>query len=292
MKPPLTFIIVSLAVLSFQVDSPADAISDLQSPDTMTRRAAIDAIQTLDDPRIPAACLPLLNDAGYSIRRQAARAIGSRFDQIPASQNAVYVQALKKCEAEGPDDVALLCQRAIGLLTHAYSYPPFSVSPDGKWVLYERRRLPVIADVKSGRHLLLSPVDDSIKNDPDRLLKTAATNESAASLFDPHWHPQGAGLAFTPHLMRRFYKPVCIWTAGRDDVTVLSVDFFKSLLGSRYHNWGTSCEFVRWDGDKVVVRFFDYPTPDGNGGEVVTDPGGGTYVAYDIRTRKISMDHP
>lgn len=168
---------LSGALMAIPVNSPADSISDLRSPDITVRRTAIDSIQTEDDSRIPAVCLPLLQDEGYSIRRQAARAIGSRFAQIPVNEHARYVQALQNCEASGPDDVTLMCQRAIGLLTRNYAFSSFSVSPNGKWVLYERRRLPVIANVVRQQHFLLSPYDPAwlTTRDEDGLLKMIVT---------------------------------------------------------------------------------------------------------------------
>jgi hypothetical protein len=285
MKLTRRHIALGLALFLLRGNCLADWLSDLQSPEVTTRRATIDAIQTLEDPRIPAACLPLLQDEGFSIRRQAARAIGSRFAQIPASRKEEYLKALKKCEAEGPADVSLICQRAIGLLTQTYSYPSFSVSPNGAWVLYERRRLPVIANVQTRQHMLLAPVD--LETDPDQalLLKLAVTCDSAMNLFDPHWHPQGNVLVFTPHGQWRFYHPICVWVAGEDAVKVLDVEFFKPLLGSRYPTWGTTTDFVRWDGNKVVVRIYDCASPDG---PPPHDPG--VLVSYDIRTGKIASE--
>ena len=95
MKPSLIFFGVTVLALSAPVDCPADWIADLRSPDVTVRRGAIDTIQTLDDPRIPAACLPLLNDPGLSIRRLAARAIGSRFYEISDTDRPRYLAALQ-----------------------------------------------------------------------------------------------------------------------------------------------------------------------------------------------------
>ena len=119
----------------------AEWIEALKSPEVGVRRRAIDQIQTIDDSRIPEACLPLLSDEGNSIRRQAARAIGSRFYQVPKNRVGIFVLALRKCAKAGPEDVTLIAYRAIGLLTRKAASLAFSRSPDGRWVLYEQRRL-------------------------------------------------------------------------------------------------------------------------------------------------------
>lgn len=260
-----------------------DAVDDLGSADIGERRAAVEAIQTLSDPRIPPACLPLLHDSGLSIRRQAARAIGSRFSEIPADQRGAYVKALKACASEGPEDVTLICQRGIGLLTQDYRAPSFSVGPHKKWVLYERHKLPVIAPAKGdGVHLLLSPYRMDQEGRPD-LLKLEITNAPAAELFSPHWHPGGEAVAFTPVTQRRFYQPVCIWSAGEEKVTVLDPVTMKKLLPARYPAWGTTSEFIRWDGDKAIVRVYDCDTPDGT---PPNDPG--VLISYDLRSGEMA----
>ncbi|PYJ70326.1 MAG: hypothetical protein DME75_09420, partial [Verrucomicrobia bacterium] len=62
---------------------PIDAlVAQLKTPEPHARIAALRDLQTSRDPRIPDAMLPLLSDEGNSIRRLAARAIGSRWWQI------------------------------------------------------------------------------------------------------------------------------------------------------------------------------------------------------------------
>jgi hypothetical protein len=58
-------------------------LKQLQSRNIETRYAAMRGLQTSLDPRIPEACLPVLQMEGDSIRRLAARAIGSRWQGIP-----------------------------------------------------------------------------------------------------------------------------------------------------------------------------------------------------------------
>lgn len=292
------------------VISRADWMADLHSSDAVVRRTAMDKIQTLDDPRIPSACLPLLDDPGLSIRRLAARVIGSRFYEISDADRPSYLAALQTClenrknkpevgTYSGVDDITLMCQRAIGLLSRRYDSPPFSVSPNGKWVLYERRRQPVIANIASQQHHLLTPLnpngfclDDAYYSDkvvaklPEtNILKTVDTNLSANELFAPHWRPDGQAIAFSlERLQRRFYHPILVWSADSPSrVVVLDEAFFQTLLGTRYPQWGTSTDFVMWKGDKVFIRIYncDYP-------EEGHPPDPGVIVSYDIHTGKIS----
>lgn len=311
--PRLSLPAIALVGLSTTIACPADRIADLRSPDMAARRAAVGKIQTLDDPRIPAACLPLLSDPGLSIRRLAARAIGSRFYEISNADRPRYLAALQSClesrknepeegNYDGTDDITLMCQRAIGLLSRRYDTPPFSVSPGGKWVLYERRRRPVIANIANQQHDLLSPVDpngygtdqayysedEEDANPPEtNLLKTVDTNLPAAQLFAPHWRSDGRAVAFSlERLQRRFYHPILVWSAtAPSKVVVLDEAFFQPLLGKRYPQWGTTTDFVAWKGDHVLLRIYNCDYPDGG-----HPPDAGLIVSYDLSTGKIALD--
>ena len=71
--------------------------------DPVSQIEALRSLATSVDPRIPAACLPLLQSPGSSIQRNAARAIGSRWHQIAKNELATYTQALKaKLESGDP----------------------------------------------------------------------------------------------------------------------------------------------------------------------------------------------
>src|SRR5438552_7411540 len=100
----------AVAYAASQSDAePQDAfLTQLKSPEPDVRIAALRELQTSLDPRIPDAMLPLLADEGNSIRRLAARAIGSRWWQIP-----------KKSDM-------------------------FAASSNGRWIVYERRALPCL----------------------------------------------------------------------------------------------------------------------------------------------------
>lgn len=278
----MKFILCLLPCLGLVPMVGADEIARLASPDMAVRRAAVEAVQTLEDPRIPASCLPLLKDEGTSTRRQAARAIGSRFFDVPADQKKIYVAALRECADQASDRTKVVCERAIGLLTENYDFPAFSVGPKKKWVLYERRRLPVIAPVKGGEHQLLSPVWNDRENGKE-LLKLMETNEAVKELFDPRWHPGGEAVAFSMVLQRRYFHPIFIWSAGAMEVMVLEPKSLKPLLPPRYPAWGTTSDFVRWEGSKAIVRIYDCDSPDG---PPPNDPG--VFISYDIRTKELA----
>src|SRR5262245_9004398 len=76
--------------------NPADVyLPQLKDKDADVRIAALRELLTSLDSRIPEAMLSLLSDEGNSIRRLAARAIGSRWWQIPKEKTESYVNALQ-----------------------------------------------------------------------------------------------------------------------------------------------------------------------------------------------------
>jgi hypothetical protein len=159
-----------LLVICASANELDQALQKLKSDNIEIRRNAIDEIAYSLDPRIPYACLPLLRDPGTSIQRLAARAIGSRYQFVKKRDIPEFVDALNDClkeqenlNREYPDSngelLRLMCQRAIGLLTKKYDFPEvFSISPDKKWVIYERRGYPVAINLKTQKHELLSPI--------------------------------------------------------------------------------------------------------------------------------------
>ena len=118
------------------------------------------------------------------------------------------------------------------------------------------------------------------------LLKLAVTNEPAAALFSPHWHASGEALAFTPILQRRFFEPVCIWVAGESAIKVLEPRSLKPLLPTRYPAWGTTSEFLGWEGNKAMVRIYDCQDPD----RAIPPNDPGVRISYDIRTGKLARE--
>jgi len=145
---PIGLLLVAFCISGSSVN-PADVyLPQLKDKDADVRIAALRELLTSLDSRMPEAMLPLLSDAGNSIRRLAARAIGSRWWQIPKEKTENYVTALQsnlKTEVDYEDETHM-AERAIGLLTKKYDSKMFSGSPNGRWVFYERRGFPCLID--------------------------------------------------------------------------------------------------------------------------------------------------
>jgi hypothetical protein len=121
-------------------------------------KAQWEAIYTIAkslDPRIPAACLPMLQSSNTGVQRNAARAIGSRWWQIPQDQLSTYVQALKMNLRSKDEQLVNMTRRGIGLLTRTYDGDMFSRSPSGRWVIYERHGKPCVIDTQNHTEQLL-----------------------------------------------------------------------------------------------------------------------------------------
>jgi len=109
---------------------------------------ALNSLATSLDPRIPDACLPLLKSPGMSIRRKAARAIGSRWQQIPKERGQTFVDALKVNLNSDERALVNMSRRGIGLLQRTYDNDMFSRSKNGRWVVYERYGKPCLIIIK------------------------------------------------------------------------------------------------------------------------------------------------
>ena len=124
-------------------------------PGTKTQWEAIYTIANSLDPRIPAACLPMLQSSYTAVQRNAARAIGSRWWQIPQDQLSTYVQALKMNLRSKDEQLVNMTRRGIGLLTRTYDGDMFSRSTSGRWVIYERHGKPCVIDTQNHTEQLL-----------------------------------------------------------------------------------------------------------------------------------------
>jgi HEAT repeats len=136
-----TLVVSVIACAGLRCDAaPEDAFfAQLKSPEPDVRIAAVRELQTSLDPRIPEAMLSLLADEGNSIRRLAARAIGSRWWQIPKEKGPQFITALRRNEHSDFEDERNMVARAIGLLTRDYASKVFVCSANKRWVIYERR---------------------------------------------------------------------------------------------------------------------------------------------------------
>lgn len=149
---PLAAALPAEELTSEQVTS---LLKEMQSRDIETRQGAMVELQTSLDPRIPDACLPVLEMEGESIRRLAARAIGSRWHQIPAERVEVFTTALTKCLGSEHDGLVNMARRGIALLKRKYDDPMLSRSKSRRWVIYERHGSPCLIDTKTMTEELL-----------------------------------------------------------------------------------------------------------------------------------------
>src|SRR5256885_13357632 len=91
---PIGLVLVAFCISGSSVN-PADIyLPQLKDKDPDVRISALRELLTSLDSRIPEAMLALLSDEGNSIRRLAARALGSRLWQIPKDKPGSYVKAL------------------------------------------------------------------------------------------------------------------------------------------------------------------------------------------------------
>jgi hypothetical protein len=130
-------------------------LAKLKSPDADTRLAALRELQTSIDPRIPEALLPLLADEGNSVRRLAARGVGSRWWQIPEKRGPVFLKALQRNAKSEFEDEQNMVRRGVGLLKRDYAGNMFARSANRRWVVYERHGLPCLIDTKTETEELL-----------------------------------------------------------------------------------------------------------------------------------------
>lgn len=223
----------------------------LKSGDSGVRIEALRALQTSLDPRIPNAVKPLLRDDGTSIRRLAARAIGSRYWQVPADDHRTLLDLLKvnaTRKAFGEKNMAL---RAIGLLQRKYTGPMFARSRSRRWVVYERRMLPCLIDTKSKTEELLG-------------WKAEGTGALASSWGNSPlndsvlWHPRDEMVAFSI-LESRKVSTIWIWSHGKG-LKVISVAEFAKALGVAedrlFFAGGFSTEIKRWKRDQLIIQIY------------------------------------
>ena len=207
--------------ISGSTSNPADVyLPQLKDKDADVRIAALRELQISLDSRIPEAMLPLLSDEGNSIRRLAARAIGSRWWQIPKAKSESYVDALQhnlRPELEFEEEKNSeknMAQRAIGLLSRKYESNMFARSSNGRWVIYERRGLPCLIDTRTDTEELLGwPRDPSFIE----MFMPAAGNEPliGSESSEPYatWHPQMEAVALEIW-QTRHATAVWIWQHG------------------------------------------------------------------------------
>lgn len=221
---------------------------NLKSPDVEVRHAALWELQTSLDPRIPDAMIPLLSDEGNSIRRLAARAIGSRWWQIPKERVPIFIKALQRNEATEHADERNMLNRAIGLLNRDYKGNMLAHSANKRWVIYERRKLPCLIDVENESEELLGWPPE-----PEGLnwLSAAFGNETLERSV--LWHPQDEIVAFDI-VLHRYASTAWVWR-HRTGLRKLEPQNVINALG--YHASGRGDFYTtlqEWEGDALLIE--------------------------------------
>jgi hypothetical protein len=250
---------IGLVIVAFCISgstvNPADVyLPQLKDKDPDVRIEALRQLQTFLDSRIPEAMLPLLSDEGNSIRRLAARAIGSRWWQIPREKTDGYVNALEhnlRPEVDFEDEKNM-AERAIGLLTRRYDSKMFSRSPSGRWVIYERRGFPCLIDTTTYTEELAgwAPVYNRNSEMPPWLFG----GNSPIDQDEARWHPTKEAVALSVSISRRATS-VWIWEHKHGIQKLNRSELIKLLhpKGKIDEPNPITAEFKEWKGDDLLV---------------------------------------
>lgn len=268
-------LLVALCISGSTVN-PADVyLPQLKDKDPDVRIEALRQLQTLLDSRIPEAMLPLLSDEGNSIRRLAARTIGSRWWQIPREKSESYANALAqnlRSEMEFEDEKNM-ADRAIGLLTRRYDSKVFSRNLSGRWVIYERRGLPCLIDTTADTEELLGWPRS--KDGGLEMLLCAFGNDAFGE-DDAAWHPSKEAIALTVLESRRA-TTVWIWEHKFGLHKLLRSELIQLLRpkGRIDEPNPLNATIKEWNGDELQVSV-------GWG----RDDGGSAVIGWDLSKHK------
>jgi HEAT repeats len=241
--------------LSGSTTNPADIyLPQLKDKDADTRIAALRELLTSLDSRIPEAMVPLLSDEGNSIRRLAARAIGSRWWQIPKDKVDSYVKALQgnlRSEQDFEDEKNM-AERAIGLLTKKYDSKMFSRSPNGRWIFYERRGFPCLIDTTTYTEELLGW--SAAYNRNSEMPPWFFGGNSPIGQDVALWHQTKEAVALSVSLSRRA-SSVWIWEHKHGVQKLTHSELVKLLhpKGKVDEPNPITAEMKGWKGDDLVV---------------------------------------
>ena len=242
-------------VLSGSTTNPADVyLPQLKNSDPDTRIAALRELLTSLDSRIPEAMFPLLSDQGNSIRRLAARAMGSRWWQIPKEKSETYAKVLKKNLRSEVDfeDETHMAERGIGLLTKKYDSKMFSRSSNGRWVVYERYSFPCLIDTTTYSEELIGWSADS-KRDSEMPPWWYGGN-APIDQDQARWHPKKEAVALSVSLSRRA-SSVWIWEHKHGVEKLTHSEMIKLLhpKGKTDEPNPITAEMKEWKGDDLLV---------------------------------------
>jgi hypothetical protein len=225
------------------------ALASLQNPDPDQRVEALRSLMTSTDPRIPNAILPLLRDEGNSIRRLAARAVGSRWREIPPAKRDEFLAALQRNAKSEFDDERNMVQRGLGLLRRDYRGSMFARSPDKRWVVYERFNLPCIIDTSDESEELLGW-------SPERNGYFASSWGNGETAPCVHWHPSSDMVALDM-LINRKANAIGIWGPGQP-LRIISPDDVVASVGpvegEVMRSGGIYFDTPGWDGRNLHIN--------------------------------------
>jgi hypothetical protein len=222
------------------------ALARLENADAEVRLEALREVHTSIDPRLPELMLKLLADEGNSIRRLAARGVGSRWWQIPKERVPVFVKALKRNEKSEFEDEVNMIHRALALLERDYRGNMVVRSPNKRWVIYERYGLPCLIDTKAGTEELLGWAQGGYGR-VDAAWGNGTLEQSV------YWHP-AAEIAAISIIENRKESAVWIWQ-HHGGLRKLSTGEILQALRSResevYFPGGFFTEIKGWNGDEL-----------------------------------------
>jgi hypothetical protein len=210
---------------------------------------ALRELMTSPDPRLPEALLPLLRDEGNSIRRLAARAVGSRWGQIPDDRREEFTAALARNARSEFEDERHMTARGLGLLRRDYRGPMFARSPGKRWVVYERLNLPCIIDTSTGTEELVGWT-------PEREAFFGPSWGNGETAPSVHWHP-GSDMVALDMLVNRKANAVWIWSPG-GRVRKIGPDEVVAAIGpvdgEVMRSGGIFFETQKWDRNQLLVE--------------------------------------
>jgi hypothetical protein len=245
----LVFAVCAWAAPRASAQNDDKLIAQLGHGDPEVRIEALRGLLTSVDPRLPEALLPLLEDSGNSIRRLAARAVGSRWWQIPEERRGGFVAALERNSRSEFEDERNMVRRGVGLLERDYRGPMFARSPDRRWVVYERLNLPCIIDTKNA-------TEELVGWSPEReaWLQSSWGNAEVAS--SALWHPDSSMVALAMIITRKA-NGVWVWRPGRALRKIEPEEIVAAVGpvdGVVLRSAGVFLEPGRWDGDRLLIK--------------------------------------
>lgn len=259
LRVPVIAVVSLLAVAPLMHGADPTDFATLSDPDPETRIEALREWQTTLDPRLPDVLLRMLTDEGNSIRRLAARGIGSRWWQIPKDRVPEFVRALRRNRKSEFEDEVNMVRRGIGLLERSYRGDMFSRSPrGGRWVIYERFGFPCLIDTRDSTEELLGwDIDDR-----GWVAGCWGNGPIAPSV---KWASDGETAAIEM-IMGRKWSDLWVWRHGAGLRKIGQTRMLEAIGVSEENYFGPGGFFVEvgdWDGSEIMFEV-SYTTQSGD----------------------------